>query len=136
MLALFRFPLLASALLGAGLLLGSPVARAQTAAPAGAVATRGYDFLTVTVIKAPYRTECRLLLTPAFQGKSEVTLEEEYTLTRDKYREALQRNTLLLNQTLSDLTVAGWELTETHAAQEGPPPSATVTRYLFRKAKN
>jgi hypothetical protein len=95
-----------------------------------------YDFLTITIIKAAYKTDCRMLLTPAFQGKMDLKLEEEYTLTADKYRKNLHRNSLLLNQTLSDLSVAGWELAETHAAQEGPPPTAIVTRYLLRKAKS
>jgi hypothetical protein len=95
-----------------------------------------YDFLTITIIKAAYKTDWRMLLTPAFQGKMDLKLEEEYTLTADKYRKNLHRNSLLLNQTLSDLSVAGWELAETHAAQEGPPPTAIVTRYLLRKAKS
>lgn len=128
---LFR-PFLRRLVLGTGLVLGTQAAFAQTSA----IVPRGYDFLTVTIIKSPYRTDCRMLLTPAFQGKKEVPLEEEYTLTRDSQRESLHHNTLLLNQTLSDLSVAGWELVETHAAQEGPPPLATVTRYLLRKAKS
>jgi hypothetical protein len=119
-------------LLSASLALGTYSAAAQV--PSGA--PRGYDFRTITIIKSPYRNDCRLLLTPAFEGKTELKLEEEYTLSSDKYREHLQANTALLNQLLSDLSVAGWELVETHAVQEGPPPAAAVTRYLFRKAKN
>ncbi|MVN76285.1 hypothetical protein GO988_08105 [Hymenobacter sp. HMF4947] len=119
-------------LLSAGLLLGTQAAFAQ----ASAALPHGYDFLTITIVKSPYKADCRMLLTPAFQGKTEVKLEEEFTLAADKYRENLHRNTLLLNQTLSDLSVAGWELVETHAAPEGPPPVATVTRYLLRKAKS
>lgn len=118
--------------LSAGLVLGTQAAFAQ-ASPAGA---HGYDFLTITIVKSPYKSDCRMLLTPAFQGKSEVKLEEEYTLANDRYRENLHRNTLLLNQTLSDLSVAGWELVETHAALEGAPPAPAVTRYLLRKAKS
>lgn len=71
--------------LSAGLVLGTQAAFAQ----APTTAPRGYDFLTVTVVKAAYGTECRLLLTPAFQGKKEVPLEEEFTLTKDRYRETL-----------------------------------------------
>jgi hypothetical protein len=118
--------------LGLGLALGACSAAAQ----APATAPRGYDFRTITLVKSPYRNDCRLLLTPAFEGKTELKLEEEYTLSSDKYREHLQANTALLNQLLSDLSVAGWELVETHALLEGPPPAAAVTRYLLRKAKN
>ncbi len=130
MVSLFRF-LCCGLLLGAGLVLGGPAARAQ-ALP---VPPRGHDFLTLTVIQSPYKNDCRLLLTPAFQGKTELKLEEEYDLASDKYRAHAQSNALLLNQLLSDLSVAGWQLADTHAAQQGPATSATVTRYLLRKAK-
>jgi hypothetical protein len=116
-------------LLSAGLVLRGPLAFAQAS-------QRSYGFLTITVIQSPYKNDCRLLLTPAFQGKTEIKLEEEYNLSADKYRANAQSNALLLNQLLSDLSAAGWELAETHAAQQGPVTSATVTRYLLRKAKN
>jgi len=131
MLSLSRF-LCCWLLFSASFVFNGPAAFAQ-ASPAP---QRGYNFLTITVIQSPYKNDCRLLLTPAFQGKAEIKLEEEYTLSADKYRANVQSNTLLLNQLLSDLSTAGWELAETHAAQQGPAPSATVTRYLFRKAKN
>lgn len=131
MISLPRF-LLYWLLVGAGLVLGGPAALAQSRP----VSQHSYDFLTITVIQSPYKTDCRLLLTPAFQGKTELKLEEEYTLSSDKYRANAQSNALLLNQLLSDTSTAGWELVETHAAQQGPAPSATVTRYLLRKAKN
>jgi len=131
MLSLFR-TLLRQLVLTFGLVLGTQAAFAQ----AGTALPHGYDFLTITLIKSPYKNDCRMLLTPAFQGKQEVKLEEEYTLAADKYRANLHHNTLLLNQTLSDLSVAGWELVETHTALEGPAPPATVTRYLLRKAKS
>jgi hypothetical protein len=130
MISLFRF-LFWGLLLGTGLGLSGPVARAQTLP----VPPRGYDFLTLTVIQSPYKNDCRLLLTPAFQGKTELKLEEEYDLASDRYRAHAQSNALLLNQLLSDLSAAGWQLADTHAAQQGPPTSATVTRYLLRKAK-
>jgi hypothetical protein len=131
MLSLSRF-LCCWLLLSVGLMFNGPATFAQTS-PAS---QRGYDFLTITVIQSPYKNDCRLLLTPAFQGKAEIKLEEEYTLSADKYRANAQSNALLLNQLLSDLSTAGWELAETHAAQQGPAPSATITRYLLRKAKN
>lgn len=128
---LFR-PFLRRLVLSTGLVLGTQAAFAQ----ASVAAPHGYDFLTITVVKSPYKTDCRMLVTPAFQGLSEVKLEEEYTLTSDRYRENLHHNTLLLNHTLSELSVAGWELVETHAALEGAPPAPAVTRYLLRKAKS
>jgi hypothetical protein len=131
MMSFFRF-LFCGLLLGAGLVLSSPAACAQ-ALP---MPPRSYDFLTITVIQSPYKNECRLLLTPAFQGKTELKLEEEYDLSSDKYRAHAQSNTLLLNQLLSDLSAAGWQLADTHAVQQGPATSATVMRYLLRKAKD
>ena len=131
MISLFRF-LICGLLLSAGLVLSGPAARAQ-ALP---VPARGYDFLTLTVIQSPYKNDCRLLLTPAFQGKIELKLEEENDLSSDKYRAHAQNNAVLLNQLLSELSVAGWQLADTHAAQQGPATSATVTRYLLRKAKD
>ncbi len=131
MMSFFRF-LFCELLLGAGLVLSGPAARAQ-ALP---MPPHSYDFLTITVIQSPYKNECRLLLTPAFQGKTELKLEEEYDLSSDKYRARAQSNTLLLNQLLSDLSAAGWQLADTHAAQQGPATSATVMRYLLRKAKD
>jgi len=130
MVSLFRF-LCCGLLLGAGLVLSGPAARAQSLP----VPSRGYDFLALTVVQSPYKNDCRLLLTPAFQGKTELKLEEEYDLASDKYRAHAQSNALLLNQLLSDLSAAGWQLADTHAAQQGPATSATVTRYLLRKAK-
>ena len=120
--------------LGALLLFVSLGAAAQT----GRVT---YDFMTVSVIKSPYKNDCYLLLTPAFQGKSEIKLEEEYDLSSDRYRANLQHNIELLNGTLGELSAAGWDLVDVHSTEVGaePPglqPTATITRYLLRKAKN
>ncbi len=120
-------------LAGLLLLLGSRPAAAQLFAPTSA---RAYDFLTVTVIESPYTRESRLLFSPAFQGTTELTLEEVYNLSNDKYRDHLQLNTTLINQSLSDLSVAGWELIDVHTALFSPAPTPTVTRYLLRKAKS
>jgi len=120
--------------LGALLLFVSLGASAQT----GRVT---YDFMTISVIKSPYKNDCYLLLTPAFQGKSEIKLEEEYNLASDRYRANLQHNIELLNGTLGELSAAGWDLVDVHSTEVGaePPglqPTATITRYLLRKAKN
>jgi hypothetical protein len=82
-----------------------------------------------------------MLLTPTFQGKTEIKLEEEYNLASDRYRANLQRNITLLNTTLGELSAAGWDLVNVHSTEVGaePPglqPTATLTRYLLRKAKN
>ncbi|TVT41274.1 hypothetical protein FNT36_07400 [Hymenobacter setariae] len=120
--------------LGALLLLVSLSALAQTGRPT-------YDFMTISVIKSPYRNDCYLLLTPTFQGKSEIKLEEEYNLASDRYRANLQRNITLLNNTLGELSAAGWDLVDVHSTEVGAEPAglqptATLTRYLLRKAKN
>ena len=126
-------PFFRSWCLGALLLFVSLGAAAQSGRPA-------YDFMTIAVIKSPYKNDCYLLLTPAFQGRAEVKLEEEYNLASDRYRANLQHNITLLNQTLSDLSAAGWDLVDVHATEVGAEPSGmqpktTITRYLLRKAK-
>lgn len=126
--------LIRSGCLGMLLLLVSLGASAQASRPT-------YDFMTISIVKSPYKNDCYLLLTPAFQGKSEIKLEEEYNLASDRYRANLQRNITLLNQTLGELSTAGWDLVDVHATVVGaePPglqPTATLTRYLLRKAKN
>jgi hypothetical protein len=131
MTILFRFALFCGLLLPT-LLVSGPAALAQIPA----ATARSYEFLTVTVIESPYSRDSRLLLSPAFQGITEVALEETYNLASDKYREHLQRNTVRLNQMLSDLSSAGWELIDVHGSVVGPAPSAAVTRYLLRKAKS
>ena len=120
--------------LGALLFLVSLGASAQTGRPT-------YDFMTISVIKSPYKNDCYLLLTPAFQGKAEIKLEEEYNLASDRYRANLQRNITLLNQTLGELSTAGWDLVDVHSTEVGAEPvglhpTATITRYLLRKAKS
>ena len=120
--------------LGALLLLASLGAAAQVSPPIT------YEFLTISIVKSPYKNDCYLLLTPAFQGKTEIKLEEEYNLASDRYRANLQRNITLLNNTLGELSAAGWDLVNVHSTEVGaePPglqPTATLTRYLLRKAK-
>jgi hypothetical protein len=124
-----RWPLLAL------FLLASLGAAAQATRPVA------YEFMTISIVKSPYKNDCYMLLTPAFQGKAEIKLEEEYNLASDRYRANLQRNTALLTATLGELSAAGWELTNVHSTEIGaePPgmqPTATITRYLLRKAKS
>jgi hypothetical protein len=109
--------------------LGTAAASAQ----AGPAAPHGYDFLTLTSLESTSKAASKIYLAPAFQGKSEVQLEDFNAFGFDKNREKLQTNMQLVNQQLSELTVAGWELVQVY-----PLPSQTViiTRYLLRKAKS
>lgn len=116
-------------LVGAGLLLGTQAAFAQGAA----LPPHGYDFMTVTTIEAGSKASSKMLLTPAFQGKAEVPLEILSAFGAEKYLEKVQANTQLVNQQLSELTAAGWELVTVYAGTVGALPS---TRYLLRKAKS
>lgn len=131
MSSIFYLPALSGILLSAGLLLTSPVAHAQSAAPTGAVAAHGYDFMTVTAIEGT-KAFSVILFSPAFQGKAEMPLEYGGLLGAEKYKELILRNTQLINEQLSALTVAGWELVQLYV----PTSPANARCYLFRKAKN
>jgi hypothetical protein len=100
-------------------------------AQAGPVAPHVYDFLTVTTVEGTTKNTAKLFITPAFQGKMEIQLEDgnSSSLSTKNNFAIMQRNLLVINQELSDLTVAGWELTHV----TGTPYQ---TRYLFRKAKS
>ncbi|MFD1870926.1 hypothetical protein [Hymenobacter bucti] len=124
---LFRFPILSSVLLGAGLLLSSPAAHAQLTVPA----TLGYDFLTMTTIEGT-KAFSAILFSPAFQGKTEMPLIARNVLSAEKYKELIRQNTELVNGQLSALTVAGWELVQVYT----PSSPAEARCYLFRKAKS
>lgn len=127
----FRFPILVSALLVAGLLLSGPVARAQGAVPTGTADARGYDFLTVTTVEGNKAQSYMLFSTP-FQGKTELPLTSIMLMGVEKYKEAVIQNTRLINEQLSALTVAGWELIQVYAVAT----PVNGRSYLFRKAKN
>ena len=130
MFRLFRFPALSSVLLSAGLLLSSPVAHAQTAISIATPAPHGYDFLTVTTSEGT-KAASFILFSPAFQGKTEVQLEPNNVLGIEKYKERISQNAQLINEQLSALTVAGWELVQVYT----PTSPANGRCYLFRKAK-
>lgn len=116
--------------LAAALLLAAGLpAAAQTGAPAAP----GYSFLTVTTMESTAKSLAKIVITPAFQGKSEIQLEEFSGLSTEKYLAKLQHNTEVINQQLTDLTVAGWELVQTYPFTSNSGPVAT--RYLFRKAR-
>ncbi|AMR28019.1 hypothetical protein A0257_13585 [Hymenobacter psoromatis] len=102
-------------------------------AQVGPVAPHGDDFLTVTTIDGYTKNISKILITPAFQEKTEIQLEDlgNSSFSIEKNLATIQRNTLKINQQLSDLTVAGWELVEAHTVTIFAP----TTRYLFRKAR-
>lgn len=123
-------------LLAIGLLLHLQPVWAQLAPPPSS-APHGYDFLTVTEFEGLTKNKAKLLITPAFQGKTEVQLEDlngsNFSVNKDL--ETVQRNTQVLNQQLSELTVAGWELVDVSVISILATGSHT-TRYLFRKPKS
>ncbi len=101
-------------------------AAAQTSPP------RAYDFLTVITLESQAKAYSRIIITPAFEGKSEVQLEDFGALSGSKNLEKIQRNTLLVNQQLTALTVGGWELVQVYPVAE---TGILTTRYLFRKPR-
>lgn len=103
-------------------------------APAQSTPAKGYDFLTVTAIESSTKSLARLIITPAFQGKTEVQLEAPGGLSFDKNLAKIARNTELVNRQLTDLTAAGWELVQAYPFTYSP--DFPTTRYLFRKARN
>ena len=131
MLHLFRLPTLFSLLFSTGLLLSSPVAHAQVAGPTGAAAAHGYDFLTVTTVEG-VKAISFIYFTPAFQGRTEIPLESIATMNSDTYKERAAKNTQLINEQLSALTVAGWEFVQTYETNKYTGGRC----YLFRKAKS
>jgi len=74
-----------------------------------------------------------MIIVPPFAGKSEIQLEDFGGFSASKNLDKLQRNTLLINQQLSAITSAGWELTNVYPVAE---MRGFITRYLFRKVKN
>ncbi|QKG58244.1 hypothetical protein GKZ68_17405 [Hymenobacter sp. BRD128] len=136
---LFRFPALVGLFFSAGLLLSSPAACAQTAVQPGTPAAHGYDFLTVTTIESGNERESKLLLSPAFEEQAEIPLANAslYSLSKDDFQK-LSRNTATINQLLSRITVAGWELFQVYplAPPNGASSTPPIIRYLFRKAKS
>ena len=133
MFGIFRFPALTGLFFGASLLLCGPVAHAQLPVSVAAPAVHGYDFLTVTTTEGT-KAFSLILFSPAFQGKTEIPLEvaSGMVVGVEKLKELIHKNTALINEQLSALTVAGWELVHIYT----PMSPASGRCYLFRKAKN
>lgn len=133
-----QFPVATWRWLLAGSFLLGAATRAQAQLALSATAPHGYDFLTVTTVESYRQSEAKMLLTPPFEGKSEVPLAngDLDRLTHNDV-EKIGHNTLLINQQLSALTVAGWELVQVVPVAPGnsPGPTPPITRYLFRKPR-
>lgn len=121
--------------LGVGLLLAlaSRPAAAQLIAPATA---RSYDFLTITVVESSTKSLAKLLLAPAFNGRTEIQLEAQSGFLSTTRLEHLRRNEEVLTQSLGELSAAGWELIQVASAPLITDKDVATTRYLLRKAKS
>lgn len=99
-------------------------------------APHGYDFLTVTTLEGNTKLTTKLLYSPAFQGTEVVQLEDlnASAFGRGSNPQIIQRNTVLLNQKLGEVSGAGWELVSVTAVYDGLVPGVR-TCYLFHKAK-
>jgi hypothetical protein len=124
-----RYALLFSLLLA----LGSRPAAAQLLAPTQA---RAYDFATVTMVESTVKSLSKLLLAPAFNGRAEIQLDAIAAFLPGARLDQLRRNNEVLVQTLGELSSAGWELIQVAPATLATDKDVSVTRYLFRKAKN
>ena len=116
-------------LLAGGLLLLSPASLRAQAAP------HGYDFLTITAIESNAKKFSKLLYSPAFGTKTEVQLEALSSFSNATNLDDARRNAETINQSLSELTVAGWELLEVHVVPLGTAQPVATTRYLLRKPR-
>jgi hypothetical protein len=105
------------------------VAGLNLTAQAQSSTAKGYQFLTVTAFESQVKVLSKIIVVPAFEGKSEIQLEDFGGFSTSKNVEKLERNTLLINQELEALTTAGWELVQVYTI------GTLTTRYLFRKAK-
>lgn len=97
---------------------------------------RSYEFRTMTVYESSAKAYARLVFAPAFNEHTELELEGLNTLTADKARDNQRHNAEVVNQSLSQLSAAGWELIEVHSGSWVRDPSVQTTNYLFRKAKS
>ncbi len=122
--------------LSALLVLGAQVALAQNIITGSG--PQGYDFMTVTTIESFRKAEAKMLLTPAFQGKTEIPLADgDITRLTANDITKITQNTLLVTQQLGALTAAGWELVQVYAVSplSGAGYNSPITRYLLRRAK-
>ena len=115
-------------------LLASRPAAAQQLLLVPAQPGQAYEFTTLTAFESPLKNMARLLIAPAFNGRSEIQLENIGTLPATQL-EHLLRNDEALNQTLSELSAAGWELYEMHSTPFIADKDIRTTRYLLRRPR-
>ncbi len=111
-------------LLAVALLVSVP-AFAQSA-PTGA-----YEFMTLSENQSQQGSFAKILFAPAFQGKTEIALENlPGTIAPAKYMNTYLQNKELVNQQLEAITAAGWELVyvSSNTLNSGH-------EYLFRRPK-
>ncbi|MGI4873756.1 MAG: hypothetical protein ACRYFX_21565 [Janthinobacterium lividum] len=99
-----------------------------------AVPARTSDFMTLTVLESPLKNMAKLLLTPAFNGRSEIQLEDAVVLASTRL-EHLCHNNEVLSQSLGELSAAGWELAEVHSVPFAGDKDILPTRYLLRRPR-
>lgn len=130
-----RFSVLAgsSPIVFAFSLLASHPAQAQLLAPSAAA--RSYEFLHVTVTEATTDSQAKLLLSPAFNGRTEMQLEGLNAFLPAKRLELLRHNEEVVSQCLGELSAAGWELLQVYSVPLVVDKDVATTRYLFRKPR-
>ena len=128
------FPFGGRPLVLAGLLLALAPrpAAAQLLAPSTA---QTYNFLTVTMVESTVKSLSKLLIAPAFNGRTEIQLDAQGAFLPSSRLDQLRRNNEVLSQSLSELSAAGWELIQVSPATLASDKDVSVTRYLLRKAK-
>ena len=107
-------------------------AAAQLLAP---VATQTYSFLTVTMVESTAKSLSKLLIAPAFNGRTEIQLDAQAAFLPGNRLDQLRHNNEVLSQSLSELSAAGWELIQVSPATLASDKDVLVTRYLLRKAR-
>ena len=96
---------------------------------------QAYSFLTLTLVTSPTKNMAKLLIAPAFNGRTAIQLEPVSAFLPASRLEQLRHNDEVLAQSLGELSAEGWELIQVSSAS--PPEidkDLTLSRYLLRKA--
>jgi hypothetical protein len=105
-------------------LLTVPLASHAQAAP-----STTYEFLTLLESEAQQNSFAKIMFAPAFQGKTEIQLENlPGTVSGNKFMTIHRQNVEIVNQQLEAVTAAGWELVHVSADDR-------AREYLFRRLK-
>lgn len=88
-----------------------------------------YEFLTLLESESQQNSFAKIMFAPAFQGKTEIQLENlTSTGSGNKYMATHRQNVEVVNQQLEAVTAAGWELVHVSADDR-------AREYLFRRLK-